>query len=98
MAGHYGHELQTIQNQNVLAVDLANNLLIITGAIPGPTGSVVTIKEAIKPHKKNLEFKIINKKLQAEIEAMNKKIEEDKESLHAAAMAEKAEEKKGGAK
>jgi len=48
MAGQWGHETVTIQNLMVARVDKARNLLLIKGAIPGPKGGVVTIKESVK--------------------------------------------------
>lgn len=48
MAGHYGHETVTIQNLQVVKVDAERNVLLVKGAIPGPKGSLVTIKSAVK--------------------------------------------------
>jgi large subunit ribosomal protein L3 len=70
MAGHYGHETQTIQNLNVVSVDKENKLLLISGAIPGPKNSIVLIKSAIKPHKKTPTFNIYQN--QASVEGENK--------------------------
>ena len=46
MAGHMGNERKTIKNLRVVAVDTDNNLLMIHGAVPGPTGAYVLIKKA----------------------------------------------------
>jgi large subunit ribosomal protein L3 len=48
MPGQYGAEKVTIQNLQVVKVDADRNILLIKGCIPGPKGSYVTIKEAIK--------------------------------------------------
>ncbi len=48
MAGHMGNERKTIRNLRVVAVDLENNLLLIHGAIPGPTGAYVLIRKTQK--------------------------------------------------
>ena len=48
LAGQYGVENVTIQNLEVVKVDLDRNVLLIKGAIPGPKGSVVTIKNSVK--------------------------------------------------
>jgi large subunit ribosomal protein L3 len=48
MAGHYGHEKVTIQNLQVVKVDLDRNVLLIKGAIPGPKGAYVSVASAIK--------------------------------------------------
>ncbi len=48
MAGQWGHEKVTVQNLMVARVDAARNLLLIKGAIPGPKGGLVIVKESIK--------------------------------------------------
>ena len=48
MSGHMGDEKKTIQNLKIASVDVENNLLLIKGAIPGPTGSNVILKPAVK--------------------------------------------------
>ena len=48
MAGQWGHEKVTVQNLTVARVDAARNLLLIKGAVPGPRGGVVVVKESIK--------------------------------------------------
>lgn len=48
MPGHMGAEKVTVQNLDVVKVDTENHLLVIKGAVPGPKGSVVTIKNTVK--------------------------------------------------
>ena len=48
MPGHMGFERVTIHNLRVEYVDADRNLLGVRGAIPGPKGGVVMIKEARK--------------------------------------------------
>lgn len=48
MAGEWGREQVTVQNLTVARVDVARNLLLIKGAIPGPKGGLVIVKESIK--------------------------------------------------
>lgn len=50
-SGKMGNERVTVQNLEVVRVDVENNLLLIKGAIPGPKGGLVTIKETIKVSK-----------------------------------------------
>jgi len=52
MAGHYGVDKTTVQNLKVVGVDTERNVLLIHGAIPGPNGSLVTVKEAVKKQNK----------------------------------------------
>lgn len=51
LAGHMGSVKVTVQNLEVVKVDADKNLILVKGAIPGPKGSVVTIKEAVKSSK-----------------------------------------------
>ncbi|WP_042278238.1 50S ribosomal protein L3 [[Clostridium] dakarense] len=51
LAGHMGSVRVTVQNLEVVKVDADKNLILVKGAIPGPKGSVVTIKEAVKSSK-----------------------------------------------
>ena len=48
MPGQYGHENVTIQNLKVVKVDKARGVLLIRGAVPGPKGGLVTVKETVK--------------------------------------------------
>jgi large subunit ribosomal protein L3 len=48
MAGQYGHEQVTILNLSVVKIDTANNLIAVRGAIPGPKGGIVFIRDSIK--------------------------------------------------
>ena len=47
-AGHMGAEKVTVQNLTVVKVDTENNLIAIKGAIPGPNGGVVVIRDSVK--------------------------------------------------
>jgi len=48
LAGHLGHEKVTVQNLSIVKIDVENNLIAIKGAIPGPKGSFVVIKDTCK--------------------------------------------------
>ena len=50
MPGRMGGERQTLLNLDVVQVDAARNLLMVRGAIPGPKGAIVVIREAVKAH------------------------------------------------
>jgi large subunit ribosomal protein L3 len=47
-AGHYGHARVTVRNLKVVRVDPANNLLLVRGAVPGPNGSFLTVRQTNK--------------------------------------------------
>ena len=48
LAGHLGSERVTVQNLLVAKVDAENNLIAIKGAIPGPNGGTVVIRDSVK--------------------------------------------------
>ena len=48
MAGHYGHERVTTQNLKVVAADDDKGLLLVSGAVPGPRGGYIIVKDASK--------------------------------------------------
>ena len=48
MSGHYGVDRVTVQNLEVVDVDAERNLLLIKGAIPGPNGTVVVVRDTVK--------------------------------------------------
>lgn len=50
MAGRMGGEKVTTLNLEVVAVDTERGLLLLNGAVPGPKGSVVLVREAVKAH------------------------------------------------
>ena len=48
MAGHLGAEKVTVQNLEIVKIDVENNLIAIKGAIPGPNKGYVVIKDSVK--------------------------------------------------
>ena len=48
LAGHWGVESVTIQNLEIVRVDVERNCILIKGSVPGPDGSVVTINDSVK--------------------------------------------------
>ncbi|MDX2038097.1 MAG: 50S ribosomal protein L3 [Isosphaeraceae bacterium] len=46
--GHYGNARITVRNLKVVRVDPTNNLLLIRGAVPGPNGGYITIRQTNK--------------------------------------------------
>jgi large subunit ribosomal protein L3 len=51
MAGRMGHERVTVQNLEIVKVDVEKNVILVKGAVPGPKGGLVIIKEAVKAGK-----------------------------------------------
>ena len=48
MAGQWGHEHVTVQNLEVVRVDGERNLLFVKGALPGPNGGLLMIRDSVK--------------------------------------------------
>lgn len=55
LPGHMGHVQVTIQNLEVVKVDLENNVILIKGSVPGPKNSLVLVRTAIKTGDKTKE-------------------------------------------
>ena len=54
LPGHMGVNTVTIQNLEIVAVDIENNVILVKGNIPGPKKGLVIIKSAVKkPNKVN---------------------------------------------
>ena len=50
-AGHMGVEQVTVENLDIVKVDAEMNLIAVKGAIPGPKGGIVYIKNTVKNNK-----------------------------------------------
>jgi large subunit ribosomal protein L3 len=48
MAGRMGGERVTVQSLELVGVDAERNLLLIRGAVPGPNGSLLVVRDAVK--------------------------------------------------
>lgn len=48
MPGRMGNERTTIMNLDIVQVDDERNLLMVRGAVPGPKGALILIREAVK--------------------------------------------------
>ena len=51
MPGHMGNEQVTVQNLDVVKVDAELNLIAVRGAVPGPKGGIVFLKNTVKNNK-----------------------------------------------
>ncbi|MBR4514705.1 MAG: 50S ribosomal protein L3 [Lachnospiraceae bacterium] len=51
MPGHKGAVQVTVQNLEVVKVDVENNVILVKGAVPGPKKSLVLVKETVKTGK-----------------------------------------------
>ena len=50
MPGHGGAVKVTVQNVQVVGVDVDKNVLLVKGAVPGAEGGLVSITKAVKQH------------------------------------------------
>ena len=48
MPGHMGAVNVTLQNVEIVRADAEKNVLLIKGAVPGPKGAILVIKESVK--------------------------------------------------
>lgn len=48
MAGQYGNAQITARNLQIVSIDTENNLLLVRGAVPGPNGGFVSIRQTNK--------------------------------------------------
>ncbi len=48
LPGHMGVQTVTIQNLDVVRVDLDKNVILVKGSVPGAKGSLLKIREAVK--------------------------------------------------
>ncbi len=48
MPGHMGAVKVTIQNLEVVTVDAEKNLILVKGAVPGPKGAILVLKDSVK--------------------------------------------------
>ena len=48
MPGHMGSKKVTVQNLEIVRIDIENNLILVKGAVPGAKKALVTVKETVK--------------------------------------------------
>ncbi|MBQ7039473.1 MAG: 50S ribosomal protein L3 [Clostridia bacterium] len=48
LPGHMGVDTVTVQNLDVVSVDVEKNLLLVRGAVPGPKGGLLIVKDSVK--------------------------------------------------
>lgn len=89
LAGHMGAETVTIQNLEIIEVCVEDNYILISGNVPGPKGSLVLIKNAIKGGKVDPKEIIIN---QSEEKTVVDAVEEVTETAETVEATETVEE------
>ena len=48
LPGHMGCQTVTIQNLDVVKVDMDKNVILVEGSVPGPKGAILKIKKSVK--------------------------------------------------
>ena len=82
LPGHMGTLTVTIQNLEVVAVDLENNVILIKGNVPGPKKGLVIIKSAVKANGKVNEMENLISYVTEEVKAPEAtEIEEETEAV-----------------
>lgn len=82
LPGHMGVEKVTIQNLEVVSVDLNNNVILVKGNVPGPKKSLVIIRSSIKhPKGKNktealISYKKVEPISETEVEETSQEVTE----------------------
>lgn len=51
LPGHMGRVTVTIQNLDVVRVDMDKNVILVKGSVPGPKGTILKVKSAVKASK-----------------------------------------------
>ena len=51
LPGHMGMEQVTIQNLEIVSVDLDKNVILVKGSVPGNKGDIIKIKDSVKRSK-----------------------------------------------
>ena len=82
LPGHMGNEQVTIQNLEIIAVDVENSCLLVSGNVPGPKKGYVLIKTAVKNGGKNEAKELVSYIIEEEIEATNEVITEEVDNVN----------------
>lgn len=82
LPGHMGNETVTIQNLQIISIDMEDNCLLISGNIPGPKGGYVLVRSAVKGSDKIEALELVNYEIVDEVvpsleETANEAVEEN---------------------
>ena len=82
MPGRMGGEQVTVQNLEIVNVDLENNVILVKGNVPGPKNSLVFIKSSVKHEGKvNEAIELIEYATETPIEEEEASVEETTEEV-----------------
>ena len=77
LPGHMGNVATTIQNLEVVSIDLENNVILVKGNVPGPKKSLVMIKTSVKKGEKVNEIEELISYQVIEEEVANEEVVEE---------------------
>ena len=77
LPGHMGNVATTIQNLEVVSIDLENNVILVKGNVPGPKKSLVMIKTSVKKGEKVNEMEELISYQVIEEEVANEEVVEE---------------------
>ena len=76
LPGHMGHELVTVQNLEIVKIDLENNIVLIKGNVPGPKNALVVVRTAVKnPDKVNKNVELVFYEVEETKEEVKEEVE-----------------------
>ena len=81
LPGHMGNEQVTIQNLEIIAVDVENSCLLISGNVPGAKKGYVLIRTAVKNGEKNEAKELVSYVVEEIEETTNEVITEETENV-----------------
>ena len=81
LPGHMGNETVTIQNLEIIAVDVENNCLLISGNVPGPKQGYVLVRSAVKGSGKNEAKELVSYVVSEEVVENNEVVAETTEEV-----------------
>jgi len=77
LAGHMGAETVTVQNLEIIKVDLENSVILIKGNVPGPKKGFVFIKNAVKNVKSKDKKELISYEEEPVVEEVTEEVSEE---------------------
>ena len=77
MPGHLGNATSSVQNLEVLKVDVSRNLILVKGSVPGGDQSLLFIRKSLKKPE-GVKVKVEVKKTEKKKDAGKKKEEKPK--------------------
>lgn len=79
LPGHMGNEQVTIQNLEIISIDLENNCLLVKGNVPGPKNKLVLIRSSVKNGGSKTPVELVSYEEKAEEVTTEKPVEEKQE-------------------